>query len=76
MVSVINSTQAIPAYPESTSPCPECDVPVLVARDLVIGRQIRCSNCGAALEIVETSPLKLDYAFVAPIEGHQNFRLE
>ncbi len=76
MVTIADTAQAVPAYPESTSLCPECDAPVLVACDLVIGRQIRCSNCAAALEIVEASPLKLDYAFVAPLEGHQNFRPE
>lgn len=76
MVSVIKTAQAIPANSESTSLCPECDAPVLVARDPVIGRQFRCSKCGATLEIVETTPLKLDYAFVAPIEGYQNFRPE
>ena len=76
MVPKLESAQAVPAYPEATGQCPECDAPVLVACDLVIGRQIRCSNCAAVLEIVEASPLKLDYAFVAPIEGYQSIRPE
>jgi uncharacterized paraquat-inducible protein A len=71
---ILNVAQAMSASQDSTGKCPECDAPVLVACELVLGRQLRCSNCGAALEIVEASPLQLDYAFMAPIEGHQIIR--
>lgn len=55
----------------STAKCPECDAFISIDRELVIGRQLRCETCYAALEIVAISPLHLDYAFIAPLDRHQ-----
>ena len=45
--------------------CPECDSMTSLDCELVLGQQLYCSVCQAALEIVDLSPLRLDYAFIA-----------
>ena len=38
------------------------DEEVFVSGRIKLAQRVRCDNCGAALEIVGTSPLELDYA--------------
>lgn len=43
--------------------CPECDAEVNVGKGTKIGQKVTCHSCGAFLEVVETSPIELDWAF-------------
>lgn len=42
--------------------CPECDAVVTVSKGAGIGQKVTCPSCGAFLEIIETSPVELDWA--------------
>lgn len=42
--------------------CPECDARVRLKSPRV-GQKVTCHNCDTELEIVDTSPLELDWAF-------------
>jgi len=42
--------------------CPDCEEPVRVATPK-LGQRVTCQSCGAELEIVEVSPLELDWAY-------------
>jgi lysine biosynthesis protein LysW len=41
--------------------CPECGSEVRVARNVKVGDQIECSECGETLEVISTRPIELDY---------------
>ena len=43
--------------------CPECDAEVSVGKGAKIGQKVTCHSCGAFLEVVEISPMELDWAF-------------
>lgn len=45
--------------------CPDCEEPVRVATPK-LGQRVTCESCGAELEIVEVSPLELDWAYDEP----------
>jgi len=41
--------------------CPECDAMIDIEEDLVEeGQSVECPECGAQLEVVNTSPVELD----------------
>jgi alpha-aminoadipate/glutamate carrier protein LysW len=41
--------------------CPECDAMIDIEEDLVEeGQSVQCPECGAELEVVNTSPVELD----------------
>ena len=42
--------------------CPECDSRIRL-KSPRLGQKVSCHNCGTELEVVETSPLELDWAF-------------
>lgn len=42
--------------------CPECDAGVTVGVDAVKGEIVACPDCGAELEVTETSPVALALA--------------
>ena len=42
--------------------CPECGADVPVAADVLLNEILPCSDCGAELEIIQTSPLQIDLA--------------
>ena len=42
--------------------CPECDAAVTVGTDAVKGEVVACPDCGAELEVRETSPVTLALA--------------
>ena len=42
--------------------CPECDAEVTVGSDAVKGEIVSCPDCGAELEVKETTPLALALA--------------
>lgn len=39
--------------------CPICAAEVQIASDVIAGEILVCDDCGAELEVVEISPLKL-----------------
>lgn len=43
--------------------CPECDTPLTIPAEIVIGKISECPACGTQSEIVAVNPLKL-----APLE--------
>lgn len=43
--------------------CPECDTEVGLGKSPKLSQRVTCHNCGAFLEVVETSPIELDWAF-------------
>lgn len=45
------------------SVCPECDTPIKLPRQLVIGKIVECPACGTQCELVALNPIKL-----APLE--------
>ena len=47
--------------------CPDCEEPVRVATPK-LGQRVTCPSCGGELEIVEVSPLQLDWAYDDPSE--------
>lgn len=42
--------------------CPECDSRIRL-RSPRLGQRIQCRECGTALEVVDLTPLELDWAF-------------
>jgi lysine biosynthesis protein LysW len=43
--------------------CPECDAEVSLGKSVKLNQRITCHNCGAFLEVVDTNPIELDWAF-------------
>jgi alpha-aminoadipate carrier protein LysW len=43
--------------------CPECDAEVGLGKTPKVGQKVTCSSCGAYLEVIETSPIELDWAY-------------
>lgn len=43
--------------------CPECDTPLNLGQELILGKITECPACGVECEIVSLAPLKL-----APLE--------
>lgn len=39
--------------------CPECDTPLTLPTEIIVGKIIECAACGMQSEIVVTNPLKL-----------------
>jgi transcription elongation factor Elf1 len=42
--------------------CPSCDEDVLVPGKTKLGAAIVCGRCGCKLEVINTSPVELDWA--------------
>lgn len=42
--------------------CPECDAPIQLSDDLIEGEILPCADCGAELEVLTTSPVRLQLA--------------
>ena len=48
--------------------CPDCEEPIRLGTQLKIGQRIVCSNCEVELEVIEVSPVELDWAYDEPDE--------
>lgn len=48
--------------------CPDCEEPIRLNVQPRVGQPITCRSCGAELEVIETSPLELDWAYDGPVE--------
>lgn len=46
-----------------TSSCPECDTPLVLPKEISVGKIIECPACGTENEIVTLDPFQL-----APLE--------
>lgn len=43
--------------------CVECDEEIEISERARLGQKVMCSSCGASLEVVNTGPLELDWAY-------------
>ncbi|MEJ2211717.1 MAG: hypothetical protein P8129_22145 [Anaerolineae bacterium] len=48
--------------------CPDCEEPIRMNVQPKVGQRITCRSCGAELEVIEASPLELDWAYDGPVE--------
>jgi lysine biosynthesis protein LysW len=48
--------------------CPDCEAPIRLGAQIKIGQRIVCSNCDVELEVIEVSPVELDWAYDEPEE--------
>lgn len=39
--------------------CPECDTPIKLPKEIILGKILECPACGTESEIVNLNPLKL-----------------
>ncbi len=46
--------------------CPDCDGSVSVGPKPRLGQRVNCPHCDAELEVIEVSPLELDWAYDEP----------
>ena len=44
-------------------PCPDCGEKITLVGEIRLGKQVVCPNCEAELEVVETEPVELDWAY-------------
>ncbi|MCL7454942.1 MAG: hypothetical protein M8467_18045 [Anaerolineae bacterium] len=51
--------------------CPDCEEPIQLGERPKVGQRVTCRSCGAELEVIEVSPLELDWAFEGPIDDWQ-----
>jgi hypothetical protein len=47
---------------------PDCENPTELGDRPKVGQRVTCRSCGAELEVIETSPIELDWAFDGPID--------
>ena len=43
--------------------CPECDEDIILKSDIRWGEQVTCPHCSTELEVINTSPLELDWVY-------------
>ncbi|HUT18396.1 MAG TPA: lysine biosynthesis protein LysW [Anaerolineae bacterium] len=43
--------------------CPDCGETITLKGSVRLGQEVICSHCDAELEVVETDPLELDWAY-------------
>jgi alpha-aminoadipate carrier protein LysW len=43
--------------------CPDCGETVTLRGSVRLGKEVVCPHCDAELEVVETDPLELDWAY-------------
>lgn len=48
--------------------CPGCDAKIRFHNRLNLGEFVTCEECGDELEIVQLTPLKLDWAYADPLD--------
>jgi lysine biosynthesis protein LysW len=46
-----------------TARCPDCGEKIALRGEVYLGRKIVCPDCETELEVVETSPLQLDWLY-------------
>jgi lysine biosynthesis protein LysW len=48
--------------------CPDCEESISLGPRPKVGQRISCPHCNAELEVIDTSPLELDWAYDGPEE--------
>jgi lysine biosynthesis protein LysW len=48
--------------------CPDCEESISLGPRPKVGQRITCPHCNADLEVIDTSPLELDWAYDGPEE--------
>ena len=48
---------------EKKTYCPECDGAITFKRTPWLGEKTTCRHCDTSLEVVDTNPIELDWAF-------------
>ena len=43
--------------------CPDCGEEITIRGNVRLGQEVVCPHCDAELEVVETEPLELDWAY-------------
>ena len=43
--------------------CPDCGEQISMRSPIVLGQRVTCPHCDAELEVVETDPVELDWAY-------------
>ena len=43
--------------------CPDCGARIAVQSPVRVGQQVRCPNCDAELEVIDTNPVELDWVY-------------
>jgi uncharacterized paraquat-inducible protein A len=51
-----------------TGMCPECDALIRFTSMPKTGHRVVCPNCRSMLIVISSHPIKLDWAFVEPID--------
>jgi glutaredoxin len=46
--------------------CPDCEESISVGPRPKVGQRITCPHCNADLEVIDSSPLELDWAYDGP----------
>ncbi len=46
--------------------CPDCEESISLGPRPKVGQRISCPHCNAELEVIDTSPLELDWAYDGP----------
>jgi lysine biosynthesis protein LysW len=47
----------------ATAFCPSCDEEIKFAKTPKIGHTLTCPHCGEDLEVIDTNPIELDWAY-------------
>ena len=58
-----------------TAPCPECNYEITLPKPHA-GQRIACPNCGADLEVINSRPLELDWAYTEPEDDWETLDLD
>jgi lysine biosynthesis protein LysW len=53
--------------------CLDCEHKINLGTRPVEGQRVTCSNCGAELEIICLGPLELDWAYLEPAVGEEDW---
>ncbi len=46
--------------------CPDCEASIRLDLNTKVGQRLTCPHCGTELEVIDTSPLELDWAYDEP----------
>jgi alpha-aminoadipate carrier protein LysW len=60
----------------TTVRCIDCEQPINLPFQPVVGQIITCPNCDAELEVINVNPLELDWAFFDLEEGDEDWEWE
>lgn len=46
-----------------TAVCPSCEAKISLKEPVAYGQRVRCPSCHEDLEVIETDPIELDWAY-------------